>query len=44
MQTDAVLKCELQALLQEVQPDDGAVSDRHKGSDGVRDPNQPSEW
>lgn len=40
MQTDAVDK----KWVQQVQPDDGAVSERHKGSDGVGDPGQPSKW
>lgn len=44
MQTNAVLKCGIQPLLQQVQPDDGALPDRHKGSNGVRDPDQNYEW
>jgi len=35
------MKSGIQPLLQQVQPEDGAVSDRHKVIDGVRDADQP---
>lgn len=40
---DAVLQWGIHPLSHQVQFDDGTVSDRHKGTSGVRDPVQLSE-